>query len=82
MAPPYLHYVGARLGVKIWIVDGAYVRKNIDEEFSNFGHHFSIRRDPDSMRSGWTGKAHPNEQRFFIAHAVVERRTMVDGKTL
>jgi hypothetical protein len=78
--PPYLHYVGARLGVKIWIVDGAYVRKNIDEEFSNFGHHFSIKEIP--IDEIWLDReAHPDEQRFFIAHAVVERRAMVEGKS-
>ncbi len=80
VAPPYLHYVGARHGVKIWIVDGAYVRKNIDEEFSNFGHHFSISKIP--LDEIWLDReGHPNEQRFFIAHATVERRAMLDGKT-
>ncbi len=78
--PPYLHYVGARLGVKIWIVDGAYIRKNIDEEFSNFGHHFSIEEIP--IDEIWLDReAHPDEQRFFIAHAVVERRAMVEGRS-
>jgi hypothetical protein len=77
---PYLHYVGSRHGVKIWIVDGAYVRKNIDEEFSNFAHHFSIPEVP--VDEIWLDReAHPDEQRFFIAHAVVERRAMVEGKT-
>jgi hypothetical protein len=78
--PYYLHYVGSRHGVKIWIVDGAYVRKNVDEEFSNFGHHFSIPEIP--LDEIWLDlEAHPNEQRFFIAHAVVERRAMVEGKS-
>jgi len=78
--PQYLHYVGARRGVKIWIVDGAYIRKNIDEEFSNFGHHFSIEEIP--IDEIWLDReAHPDEQRFFIAHAVIERRAMVEGKT-
>jgi hypothetical protein len=80
VVPPYLHYVGARHAVKIWIVDGAYVRKNIDEEFSNFGHHFSIPKIP--LDEIWLDReGHPNEQRFFIAHATVERRAMLDGKT-
>ena len=77
---PYLHRVGARRGVTIWIVDGAYVRKKIDEEFSNFGHHFSI---PEIPRNEiWLDReGHPDEQRFFIAHAVVERNAMVAGKS-
>jgi hypothetical protein len=80
LRPPYLHYVGARQGVRIWTVDGAYVRKNIDEEFSNFGHHYSIAEIP--VDEIWLDQeAHPDEQRFFITHAIVERRAMVDGKT-
>jgi hypothetical protein len=77
---PYLHYVGSRHGVKIWIVDGAYIRKGINEEFSNFGHHFSIPQIPrDEI---WLDReAHPDEQRFFIAHAVIERQAMLDGKS-
>jgi len=79
IVPPYLHRVGARHGVDIWIVDGPYIRKNIDEEFSNFGTHFSIEEIP--LNEIWLDReAHPDEQRFFIAHAIVERRVMAAGK--
>jgi hypothetical protein len=77
--PPYLHFVGRDGVVSIWIVDGGYVRKNIDEEFSNFGHHYSIAEIPKDEI--WLDKeAHPDEQRFFVCHATVERRLMADGK--
>jgi len=62
----------------VWVVDGAYVRKNIDEEFSNFAHHFST---PEVRKNEiWIDEeTDPDEQRFFIHHAVVERRLMQRG---
>jgi hypothetical protein len=78
--PPYVACVRHRGPVGIWLVDGAYVRKNIDEEFSNFGHHFSASEIPrDEI---WLDKeADPDEQRFFIRHALEERRLMLEGKS-
>jgi len=78
--PPYVACVRHRGPVGIWLVDGAYVRKNIDEEFSNFGHHFSASEIPrDEI---WLDKeADPDEQRFFIRHALEERRLMLQGKS-
>src|SRR5205823_4199696 len=43
---PRVKYLGRRGGLSAWIVDGSYVRKNIDEEFSNFGHHYSFNEIP------------------------------------
>lgn len=76
---PYLARIGRRGPVTIWRVDGAYVRRNLDEEFSNFGHHFSCTVIP--REEIWLDReADPDEERFFIQHAVVERRLMVAGK--
>jgi hypothetical protein len=78
-APPYLQRVGARRAVQIWIVDGPFIRKSINEEFSNFGHHWSISQIPKDEI--WLDReGHPDEQRFFIAHALAERGAMADGK--
>jgi hypothetical protein len=76
---PYLRAVGRDGAVSIWVVDGAYVRKNIDEEFSNFGHHFSC---PEIPRSEiWLDQeTDPDEQPFFLRHAILERRLMAAGK--
>jgi hypothetical protein len=77
--PFYLERVASTDPVAIWVVDGAYVRKNVNEEFSNFGHHFSIAQIPKNEI--WLDReAHPDEQKFFIAHALTERGAMVDGK--
>ncbi len=75
----YVSCLGRRGPLSIWLVDGAYIRKNIDEEFSNFGHHYSFEEIP--KREIWLDKeGDADEMRFFIHHAMVERRLMVRGK--
>ena len=79
-APYYITCLARRGPLSIWLVDGAYVRKNVDEEFSNFGHHYSFSEIP--KREIWIDEeTDPDEQRFFIHHSIVERRMMASGKT-
>jgi hypothetical protein len=76
---PYVRCLEQRGPVSVWLVDGAYVRKNIDEEFSNFGHHYSCSAIPQD--EVWLDQeAVPDEQRFFLHHAVVERELMAQGR--
>ena len=76
---PYVQRLERRGGVSVWLVDGAYVRKNIDEEFSNFGHHHSCSEIPQD--EVWLDQeAVPDEQRFFMHHARLERELMAQGK--
>jgi hypothetical protein len=64
--------------LSVWLVDGSYIRKNIDEEFSNFGHHYSTAEVP--ANEIWIDQeSDQDEQRFFIRHAVVERDLMRKG---
>ncbi len=78
-APPYVRRLEQRGSLSVWQVDGAYVRQNIDEEFSNFGHHWTIAEIPE--REIWLDQeGHPDEQRFFLRHALVERKLMERGK--
>ena len=75
---PYVNCLERRGPLSVWLVDGSYIRKNIDEEFSNFGHHFSTPKVP--LSEIWIDKeTDPDEQRFFIRHAVVERQKMREG---
>ena len=37
---PYIKKVEQRGDLQIWIVDGAYIRSRIDEEFTNYGQHY------------------------------------------
>ena len=64
--------------VTAWIVDGPYVRTNLDEEFTNFGHHGSFDCIPKD--EFWLDKeAAPDEQEFFLSHLVVEHERMEQG---
>jgi hypothetical protein len=47
---PYVRPLEQDGAVSVWLVDGAYVRKNLDGEFSNCGHHYSCSVIPDNMR--------------------------------
>ncbi len=77
---PYLRRLEERGRLAIWVVDGDYVRKNVNEEFSNFGHHWTIAQIPPGEI--WLDEeGHPDEQRFFVRHALVERKLMERGKS-
>lgn len=76
---PYLNRLERRGPLSIWLVDGAYIRTNIDVEFSNFGHHYSTPEIPKGEI--WIDEGlDVGEHRFFIQHALVERRLMRAGK--
>jgi hypothetical protein len=76
---PYLRRLERRGPLSIWLVDGAEVRKNIDIEFSNFGSHYTIDEIPQNEI--WLdAETDQDEQRFFIRHALTERKLLKAGK--
>jgi hypothetical protein len=78
MKKPYLRKFDEVGGFTVWIVDGRYVRKSIDEEFTNFGQHFRFRFIP--RNEFWIDKEYgPGEEQFFIDHLLVEHRLMAGG---
>jgi hypothetical protein len=80
---PRITYVGKRSDLTVWLVDGSYVRKNIDEEFSNFGHHYTFTEIPKGEL--WLdSETDADEQKFYIGHMLVEyhlREKGVDSET-
>ncbi len=78
MKKPYLKKLEQIAAISIWIVDGQYVRKNIDEEFTNFGQHYRFRFIP--THEFWIDREHGlGEEQFFIDHLLVEHRLMAGG---
>jgi hypothetical protein len=78
MKKPYIKKVDQIGRLTVWTVDGQYIRKNIDEEFTNFGQHYRFRFIPS--HEFWIDKEHGlGEQQFFIDHLLVERRLMSGG---
>ncbi len=78
MKKPYIKKLDEIGPLTVWVVDGQYIRKNVDEEFTNFGQHFRFRFIPS--REFWIDEEHgPGEERFFVDHLLVERRLMAEG---
>jgi transposase InsO family protein len=76
--PPYVRQEGKRGGLAVWIVDGAYIRSEIDEEFTNFGQHYQCPYIPE--KELWIDQGVRDDERpFFIEHLLVEYRLMSKG---
>jgi len=60
----YLEKIDERGNLQVWIVDGSYIRGHIDEEFTNFGQHYSfplfpktssgLKRKPKTMNGSFS----------------------------
>jgi hypothetical protein len=71
--PPYLKKLEERGNLKVWIVDGGYIRGHIDEEFTNFGQHCQYPFIPESEL--WIDRAaNPDDLQFFIDNMLVMHR--------
>jgi len=78
LKPPYLRKDEVRGDTQVWIVDGAYIRGHIDEEFTNFGQHHRYPYIPD--KEFWIDQeAEGDERIFFIDHLLVEHQLMAKG---
>jgi hypothetical protein len=78
LKPPYLQNDKTLGSYQVWIVDGAYVRGHIDEEFTNFGQHYRYPYIPE--KEFWIDKeAEHDERAFFIEHLLVEHDLMAKG---
>ena len=76
--PPYVRQIAARGDLKVWIVDGIYIRGHMDEEFTNFGQHYRYSYIPKDEL--WIDRAaKQDETQFFIDHLLVEHRLMAKG---
>lgn len=75
---PYVKKIGRRGSISIWQVDGSFIRTHKDEEFTNYGQHFSFKYIPED--EFWLDQGvSPEEQKFFIKHLSVEYRLMKNG---
>ncbi len=75
---PYIEKVDERGDLNVWIVDGAYIRTHMDEEFTNFGQHYRFSYIPE--KELWIDREAKNdEQQFFIDHLLIEHRLMAQG---
>lgn len=78
LKPPYLKKDETRGDYQVWIVDGAYIRGHIDEEFTNFGQHYRYSYIP--KKEFWIDQeAKPDERAFFVEHLLTEHNLMAKG---
>ena len=77
---PYLKRLAKRGPVEVWLMDGAWVRTNREEEFSNFAHHWTFPRLIPKNEIWLDKEAASDEHGFYMAHAFLERRLMAGGK--
>jgi hypothetical protein len=76
--PPYVRQIGKRGDLKVWVVDGIYIRGHMDEEFTNFGQHYRYCYIPKDEL--WIDQAtKQDETHFFVDHLLVEHRLMAKG---
>lgn len=70
-----------RDGTKVYIVDGAYVRKNLNNEFTNFAEHY---RFPKIIPKDefWLDQCHGHDEYgYYIEHMAMECALMKKGKS-
>ena len=75
---PYVKLIGERGDLRVWVVDGAYIRGHLDEEFTNYGQHYRFDYIPQNEL--WLDReASQDETQFFIDHLLIEHRLMAKG---
>jgi hypothetical protein len=78
LKPPYLRKLDERGDLKIWLVDGEYIRGHIEEEFTNFAQHVQFPFIPKDEL--WIDQAtNTNDQKFYIDDMLVMNRLTAQG---
>ncbi|MCL5018402.1 MAG: hypothetical protein M1416_01390 [Candidatus Pacearchaeota archaeon] len=78
MKKPYIKKFGKISNFNVWIVDGKYVRDNIDEEFTNYGQHSRFNFIP--KEEFWIDKERrKGEEKYYIESMLVMNRLMAKG---
>jgi hypothetical protein len=66
--------------IKVWEVDGEYIRTYLDEEFTNFGQHYRFPFIPEF--EFWLDRENASDETdYFVEHLKVEWGLMRHGKS-
>ncbi len=78
MKKPYIKKLSEVSGFKVFIVDGEYIRENIDEEFTNFGQHYLFSFIPKN--EFWIDKERfPGEEKYYVNSMLTINRLLAKG---
>lgn len=68
-------------GYDVWLVDGSYVRKNINENFVEYDHH--LNHDFVPKNEFWVdNETNFGERKFFIDHILAEINLVKTGNNI
>jgi len=78
---PYIKKIGDFSGFHVWFVNGFWIRKHLDEEFTNFGQHYRFKFIPEN--EFWIDYKSGNlkETKYFIQNLLIQNRLMARGKS-
>ncbi len=78
MKKPYIKKFSKIADFTIWIVDGRYIRENMDEEFTNCAQHYQFSFIPKD--EFWIDKERvPGEEKFYIDSMLTINKLMAKG---
>jgi hypothetical protein len=77
---PYIKKFGYISGFTVWIVNGEYIRDNIDVGFVNYGQHYRYKFIPKN--EFWIDREKiPGEAHFYLKPLLAEYKLMKKGVT-
>lgn len=81
MKKPYLKRYTSISGFTVWVVDGKYIRENIDEEFTNFGANYRFKFIPE--KELWIDKEYGEEKEidYYVLSLMTMIKLLSKGKT-
>lgn len=64
LVPPKIEKIGSRGRINIYIVDGEYIRRKIDDKFENYGQHYELEWIPEN--EFWIDRKVPKKDLLFV----------------
>ena len=78
MKKPYIKKFAEVSGFTVWIVDGDYIRDNIDEEFTNYGQNYQFKFIP--KKELWVDKERVgSEYKYYVNSMLTINRLLAKG---
>ncbi len=78
MKKPYIKKHSKIAEFTVWIVDGRYIRNNMDEEFTNFGQNYLFKFIPKN--EFWIDQQRvPGEEKYYIASMLKINQLLAKG---
>lgn len=77
----YLKKIGDHGDLEVWLVDGSLVRRDLDENFTEYEHHARYKFIPANEL--WIEKdTNEDEWKYFLENVDLERKYISEGMTL